>query len=109
MTSEIMESIKDKRQSLRKSCVYMPVDFVLDDRLQRGLIMNISETGACVENTSGIQTGAFATMTFLENHEFGPVKTTARVVRAFESGFAVCFDGLTPKQHNAISSFVHME
>lgn len=108
MTSQITDATMEKRKNYRKTCNYLPVDFVLDDRLQRGLIMNISEAGASVENSADIQPGTQATMTFLESHEQGPVKTTAKVVRSFESGFAVRFDALTPRQLDAINSFINM-
>lgn len=108
MTSQTKKATMEKRKNFRKTCTYLPVDFVLEERLQRGLIMDISESGAFVENSSGIQPGAFATMTFLENHTQGPVKTTAKVVRALDTGFAVSFDSLTPTQLNAISSFVNI-
>ena len=105
---DTMVAIDEKRKSIRKTCTYLPVDFVFEDRLQRGLIINISQAGACVENQMEIQPGAKTTMTFLENHDEGPVKTTASIVRSFDNGFAVHFNTLTPKQQDAIKSFVEM-
>lgn len=98
----------EKRKHIRKTCTYLPVDFVINDRLQRGLIVNISEAGACVENSADLAPGQLTTMTFLENHAHGPVKTTGHVVRSFDNGFAVRFDVLNPKQQEAISTFVNM-
>ncbi|MBU1171079.1 MAG: PilZ domain-containing protein [Proteobacteria bacterium] len=100
------EKYQEKRKKYRKNCRYMPVDFVYNQRLERGLIVNISEAGACVENTGSISEGHLATMTFLENHDRGPVKTTCRIVRTFDNGFAVNFDMLTLSQAEAIHHFV---
>lgn len=107
MQSQSTVAAMEKRKHNRKSCTYLPVDFVLDNRLQRGLILNISESGACVENPAELSPGQSTTMTFLENHENGPVKTTGRVVRSFDNGFAVKFDVLNQRQQEAISTFVN--
>ncbi|GAB6094734.1 hypothetical protein JCM14469_09860 [Desulfatiferula olefinivorans] len=96
----------EKRQSKRKTCRYLPVDFVFDQRLQRGVIADISRGGARIENTLSLPAGGTTTMTFMENHDKGPVKTTCRVVRACDDGFAVEFDALTSFQADAIATFV---
>jgi hypothetical protein len=89
--------------------VFLPVDYVVDNRLLRGLIMDISETGARIENTISLMPGDFATMTFMEFHSMGPVKTRARVVRALDNGFAVHFDNLTSLQEESLASFIALE
>ena len=99
----------ENRKHPRKHCLYMPVDFIFGNRLQRGLIMDISEKGARIENTLSLRPGLYTTMTFMENFPMGPVKTTGRVVRSFENGFAVNFDVLRADQEEALNLFVDNE
>lgn len=101
--------VSEQRRSPRKACRFLPVDYVVDNRLLRGLIMDISETGARIENTMSLMPGDFATMTFMEFHSMGPVKTRARVVRALDNGFAVHFDNLTSLQEESLASFIAIE
>lgn len=105
----MMDENKEKRKKNRKVCRYMPVDFVFEERLQRGLIVDISQTGARIENTLPLSPGQVTTMTFMENDTLGPIKTTCRVVRSFDNGFAVNFDVLTSYQAEAIGYFVDKE
>lgn len=100
---------QENRESKRRTCQFLPVDFVFEQRLQRGLITDISRGGARIENTISLETGHTTTMTFMENQAQGPVKTTCRVVRSCDDGFAVHFDSLTPYQVEAICSFVDSE
>ncbi len=106
--AEILE-ITENRGAPRKPCRFLPVDYVVDNRLLRGLIMDISETGARIEKTSSLMPGDFATMTFMEFYSMGPVKTRARVVRALDNGFAVHFDNLTSQQEEVLARFIAME
>lgn len=108
MQPQMIDESLDRRRKNRRNCSYLPVDFVSEKRLHRGLILDISETGARIEITSPLKPGQYATMTFLENFEKGPVKTTGRVVRSFDKGFAVHFDNLTRNQSQAIGSFVDL-
>ena len=109
MSQSMMDETMEKRKSPRKSCKYLPVDFVYNKKLLRGLIMDISETGARIENTLSLLPGKTASMTFMEDYSMGPLKTTGRVVRTFDNGFAVHFDVLTPQQEESLSEFVEME
>ena len=109
MEQTAVNEVKDKRRALRKVCRFLPVDYVVDNRLFRGLIMDISETGARIENTMPFLPGVRATMTFMELYSLGPVKTKATVVRALENGFAVHFDSLSAHQGETISNFVSKE
>lgn len=106
MGNQVESSQEELRKRPRKKCTYMPVDFVYMDQLQTGLILDLSESGARIENQRQLQVGETTTMTFLENYLMGPVKTSCRVVRSFENGFAVTFDTLTMDHETAISGFV---
>ena len=108
MIKSMMEN-QENRKNPRKNCMFMPVDFVCEKRLLRGLIMDISETGVRIENVLSLHPGQFTTMTFMENFSMGPVKTTGRVVRSFDNGFAVSFDVLRTDQEEAINLFVETE
>lgn len=109
MDNSVRIENEDKRRAPRKVCRFLPVDYVVEDRLFHGLIMDLSTTGARIENTLSFLPGASATMTFMEPSSLGPVKTRATVVRAFDNGFAVHFDGLAPQHEDSISGFVSMD
>jgi hypothetical protein len=103
---DIIDPPKENRKHPRKNCLYLPVDFVYDNRLLRGLIMDISERGARIENTVPLHAGVRTTLTFMENNPMGPVKAQGRVVRSFENGFAVNFEILTKNQEDMINYIV---
>ncbi len=109
MENSVTVENEDKRKSQRKACRFLPVDYVVEEKLFHGLIMDISTTGARIENTLSFLPGASATMTFMERSSLVPVKTRATVVRSLDNGFAVHFDGLSPRHEDSISGFVSME
>lgn len=98
----------EKRETPRKKCMFMPVDYAFRDGLKKGLITDISQSGAKIENLDPLPVGSHTTLTFMESTWMGPVKTRGIVIRSFDKGFAVEFDDLRSDYQSAIGKLVEL-
>lgn len=82
----------DRRKWSRHKCI-IPVDYVIERRVYRDFIENISQQGAFISSSRPVSPGTRLMMTFTWHQTGQFIKSSGIVIRKNRKGFAVVFSG----------------
>ncbi|MDJ0783354.1 MAG: PilZ domain-containing protein [Desulfosarcinaceae bacterium] len=90
-SSDAQWNRSERRRGSRRRC-FIPVDYVINDRVYRDFIDNLSQQGAFIRTRERLAVGTEICMTFSWIDALTPIKSKGIVVRNANSGMGVAFE-----------------
>jgi len=84
----------ERRKIARKPCA-LPVRYVVEDKIFKDVVTDISTDGAFVESCAYLAVGQHITLIFSPDDQEEPVNATGRVVRTTKEGVGVQFKSVS--------------
>lgn len=100
------ELILDQRETARKPCFFMAVDYVADNKVYTEPVQDISTAGLFIETENYLEVGEDVNMVFTDYDNLRLIKISGNVIRKMGNGIAVRFNYNNKNQKGVMNSFV---
>ncbi len=100
------KDLNEKRESSRKSCFFIEVDYSIYDDIYTDPVRDISTTGVFIETDRPIPVGDRINMLFSDFSRVDLIKISGEVVSSSKDGFAVVFDMENEEQKAKLADYV---